>query len=304
MGKLFWLVSAVGLVVAVGLWGYGAFVVGEDLAKASKKVNREKNGLRNMAKNARTIRNRRWLAYADERLEVAKKEEATLKELMRSREMDMKWLGAWPTTVADFRTWISPKYDERNGMLREAGIKIPNQPTLMGDAVAWEAAKVNDLPGIVRRYVQTAEIARALSEARTEITYTYTDSGQRRTANETRTVDALDSISFPTLPLPRRPNAAEKESEPPPFAEERVVVRFVAHYSVALDVMQRLEKSDKCLFVIRGASVRQNDKTLNAQVIRDENERRVYMDTNTHEPPVEVTLSLSLLSFPAAAVAK
>jgi len=302
MGKAFWAACVLGVAAAIGVWGYGAFSVRAQVNVEANKVKGQQRELRNWASKKDEIVNKRFIDAASRRKEALAEEEKALIDLMRSREVkiDAAAFGGKepPRDLAEFREWMRRQYEERDKILVAAGIAFPEDRGMRGDVDRWDEIRVADFPGVLRDFVASREIYKALAEAKAKVRYTirHTEKGVTRTetAEEERKVDALRSLRFGAEAV------RDKESGPAlpagvPCSERPVSLVFLAHYNVALDVMRRLEASEKCLFVVRSVRIsREADYEKIPEALRER-----FLDTVVHEPPAVVELGLALVEFPA-----
>jgi len=290
MGKVFTLVSGLLLVVAIGLWGYGAFVVGAEAADAQKRVSRKKEELEGWAKDAKNIKNQHFIDDENNRTALLKEEEKKLLELMKSRQVKIDPAAA-DLPTAQFRLHVTAKYNEEDAALESKGILFTKKPELRGHTYKWDEVTDNDKVRILRDLVVTSEIAKALANATGTVTYQIED----KTIEEKRKIDKLNAIRF-VKTVDRGDEVVTKEEEEKPYEEQLVSIEIHAHYNVLIEALREMEASKKCLFVVRGVALTRLDVI--PQEIQDEGERAIYKDLPEHEIPVAAEVTLALLEFP------
>ena len=85
---------------------------------------------------------------------------------------------------------------------------------------------------------------------------------------------------------------------------------LVAHYNVVVDVIRRIEKSKKGLFLVKGARVKRYAEEFGGPRLggmggpeapggaESSDRRSRFVNAPAHEAPVEVELNVSLFEFP------
>lgn len=298
MGKLFWAVNVVGIVAAIALWGYSTFSIRSEVKAEISKVESRQRELKNWAAKKNEIVNRNFMRSAEDLKKMLEAEEKSLRELVRSRDIKLEpsaFGGTMPPQdLAEFREWMRRRYEERDKLLRSAGIYFPEGREIRGDVERWDEIRPSDFPRVLRDFLASCEIYRALAEAKAVVKYTirHTEKGAVRTetVEEVRKVDALRSLRFGTEGKEQVPSLLPKDA---PCSERPISLALIAHYNVVLDVMRKLEASEKCLFVVRSARIwREVELERVPEVLRDR-----FLDTAAHEPPVFAELGLVLVEF-------
>jgi hypothetical protein len=301
MGKVFGGACALGIIVGVVLWGYGAFVVGVDVAKSQKAVEKSKTELSMKANRSGDIKNQLFIDDVREYQTALANEETELKKLMLSREtqVDNEALGL---PLNQFRQYVEKKYAEEDKLLADSGVAFPaNQPNVRGHVFSWENVQSAEKARVLRDAVVTGEVVRALVEANAEVSYSYVDKdGKKHASTEKRTVDQLKSVKF--VGSKDQPVVPVRVEETGPFHEVPVKVTLYAHYAVLLDAIHRLEKSQKCVLIVRSAVVKSQYDVYSSNF--PEELRDAFTDTREHENPVEAELTIVLLEFPKAHAAE
>ena len=318
MGRLFWIVCGVLLIGAIGLWGGGTLNVRGEVVKLRSDV--EKNTLELHRKQG-LARKGKLVNPTD--IEEQKRfgvklgeEEKALLGLMREQDMDLSDEAFKPKSpprdsTAYFREWLTAKYEERNRILNERGIIFPQKdPDEVGDVVRWEEVRKEHIPAILRRYVISVEVFRALAEAKGDVKYMKeekTKGGDKKlveSVKEARMVELASLRFIARVASGRRRGPGGRA----PAAEAKALVRkhsfavsFIAHYSVTLDFIRRLEKSNKGLFIVRSVRMqRLKDAGRSRRVASGMQPGQRYANTREHEAPVEVALRVELMEFPTA----
>jgi hypothetical protein len=308
MSRLFWIACGVVLAGSLGLWGGGTLAVRSEVGSLRQDLDLRARDLGRLAgPGFDGIVNKSDIDATEKRLGVLEEEEKRLRDLMRSHNMrlDDEVFGDPPPPRHDmalFRVWLEEKYIRRDEMLQRAGVLIgPKQPGERGDVSNWGLVRRDDVPRILREYVVTSEICRALSEAKAAVPG---EEGKRG-------VDQLRSIRFGSDAGGRfGAEPAPAATEGAPYREHAVTVSFVAHYNVALEALRLMESSKRGLFVVRLARVKRlQEMGLSSRQIAElpSQEKRFYerlKDGEAHDPPVEVELRMGLIEFIAAGEAE
>jgi hypothetical protein len=291
MGKFFSLTCGLVLVAAISLWGYGAIVVGGERAAARSTVDKQIKDLAKQAQNSETIKNEKFIEYADKLLAVTQAEEKDLLALMASRKIAIS-ADLLDKEPAQFRQAVSAEYAKDDKLLADKGVRAPTEAAMRGRVFKWEDVKPSDKVRILRDVVVVGEITAALADAAAEVTYEVKgEAGVDRSA-ERRRVDVLKSLKFvEDASSAEAPKAAAPVQ---PYRETKIELVFHAHYNVVLDVLRRIELSKKCLFIVKTVRVKRLDVN---PVEFAPDLQPLYTDVPTHELPVEAEVTIGLLEF-------
>jgi len=284
---------------------YGPRKEVEGLDQQVGNLRKRLQDLGNPRKGLKEIKNPHFINEVTEYKEKLAGHEKSLKDLMGARDIDLSDKAFPPpppprNSVAGFRLWLMDRYSKRNALLREKKI-IFTEGAKVDDVVDWETIGTDEIPRVLLRYVISREVFGALADAEAEVTYRYLDDKKKPVENKvTERVVELEELDLGVVSSSRRGAARDAATEAEDkFTERSFTVRFVAHFNVALDVVRRLEASDKALFVAREIGIKRHEKALLGDVA--EEMRKIvepYLNTMEREAPVKVTLLVGLLDYP------
>ena len=303
MSKAFWISCAVVLVAALAIWGVGTRGARADAARLRDEVDREKIEIRNEAKGKANIVNEKFIDSARELKTKLQEEKEEIKKVMRSCDLHVKTFD-WgpnpppgPDDLSRFKIWLTGRYQERDELLKKAGIVYPADPKARGDVSDWEQVTAEHVDGLLREFVVTREIYAALAASKADVSYLVVKPPKRQLEEhtETRKVDAMASLQFGEG---RRGGPKKPVAQKGPYKEHSVMVRFTAHLNVVPGVMRRIEKSKKALFIVRSARIRRPGSGSRGP---DLSAGKKYMrNAPDHEAPVEAELRFGFFEFPVA----
>lgn len=307
MGRyLFWGGCALALLGALVFWLAGTRGVRGEVKSLSDQANARKKNLESWADPERKfdkIVNEHFIKGANKFKKELKDEEKLFREELKSHQMSIEpsAFGEDPPPPASdllrFRHWLTGKYEERDQVLRKAGIGFPEDPQGRGDVSDWEGVQKEDVPEILLRYLVSLEVYKVMAEAKVE-----PPSGSEPVE---RKVDLVGNISFmgfsvaeERAPARGRTRPRERAGERLPVAERRFEVQFVSHLSVVPVVARLIESNRRGVFVVKSADmervpvrdlVSKADEELLARVV----------NTKDREAPITSRLSVALLDFKA-----
>ncbi|MHC4201522.1 MAG: hypothetical protein ACYSU0_16155 [Planctomycetota bacterium] len=305
MGKIFWIGCGVVLVGSIGLFAWTEYGPRKKVKKLEKQVDDRRTTLHKLGDRRRGLKNIKNPHYIKEVTGYKEKlagYETSLKDLMRARDIDLSDEAFPPpppprNSVAGFRLWLMDRYSKRNALLREKKIMFP-EGAKIDDVVDWETIGTDEIPRVLRRYVISREVFKALAGAEAEVTYRYLDDKKKPVENKVteRVVELEALVLGVTKGGPAKGLAKEAAGR---FTERRFTVRFVAHFNVALDVVRLLEASDKALFIAREIGINRHEKAPLRDVAPEMMKSvEPYLNTMEKEAPVKVTLEVGLLDYP------
>lgn len=323
MGKLFWIINAVVLVVALGLWGVGTRGVRSDVEDLESQLSMEIARIDGLRKK---LVNQSFVEAEREFKTHLEAEREKLKEVMGSRDLNIEefdWGDSPPPgggNLADLRLWLEEQYNEKNELLAEAKIMLPegdDQAREKGEIKNWDKElTVKNTPEKLRELVVMREIHAALAAANGKVTFkVQREEGRVVSDTKTRRVDELKSVEFGMRrrrvsriargidrgtgkPKP----AATPEEQGRPYKEHAVTVTFVSHLNVVTDVMRRVERSDTVLFVVRSVTLRRPKELTGPRAggAAGGVEKKHLRNTEDHEAPVEAEITFGFFEFPVA----
>lgn len=307
MGKVFWIACGIVLAGAIGLYAWTESVPRDEVRDLGQQVKARKKKLHGLAgKKLKEIKNPHFINEITECKEKLAGQEKLLKDLMRARDMDLSdeaFGGPVPrTSVAGFRLWLMDKYSKRNALLREKKIIFPDDGSKVDDVVDWETIGTDEIPRVLREYVISEEVFRALADAEAKVTYRYPE-GKTEKLAETVVIEKVVELERLDLGVVRsggrRRAAPSSEEARDRFTERSFALDFAAHFNVVLDVMRRLEGSKRALFVVREISIKRHEKARFVDVMEEMRKSvEPYLNTMTREAPVRVALQVGLLDYP------
>jgi hypothetical protein len=301
MSKVFWAACGLVFVAAIALWAAGTRAIRAEIDDLRKQQEREKRKLRELAGGKKKIVNRGFIEESRTYKQKLAEEKEALRATMRERNMDLSdeafqelFGGAPPrTSVAEFRTWLEDRYHDRDKLLVKAAIRFhPGDPRARGDVEDWGAVRIEDFPEILRKFMYSYEIARALADAEAEVVYPPARRGGKP-RSEKRKVVEFRSLSFETE-SPTGARTAGPISKGP-YSEFPVSVTILAHHGVARDFIHRIETTKRGLFVARSFNMRRAGAPRRRQ--EEEVDERLA-NTGNREAPVEVEIDMGVLDFP------
>ena len=317
MSRLFWIINAVVLVAALGLWVVGTRGIRGDVGNLKRDLDMEIDRIERLRKK---LVNKSFVEVEREFKTHLEAEREKLKEVMRSRDLNIEgfdWGESPPPrggNLADLRLWLEKQYSEKNELLAEAKIILPegaDQAKLRGEIKDWnKELTVRNTPEKLRELVVMREIHSALAEATAGVTFIVKiEGGKLRPEPKQRGVDELKSVEFgirrPRGVIKRPPKVAPKV-QALPYKEHAVTVTFVSHLNVVADVMRRVERSKTVLFVVRSVTLKCPEELTGPQAasVAGGVEKKHLRNTEDHEAPVETEITFGFFEFPVAREAR
>ncbi len=306
MGRIFWIACAAVLVGAIGLWAVGTRSIQDEVKALDVEVKALDKKLVIYKEGKKEVITSRHITVMKTYMKKLGEEDTALRARMGERDIDLSDSAFKPSppprhSVAEFRLWMTKKYNERNGILHDKEIKPPRSPTDVGDVTDWEGVKLEDVPRILRDYAVSEAVFLALAAAEAPITFRYKVKGKPEENTVTERVIELNEI---VMGGGGAGHAGGRGAKKVTFDEIGFTVNFRAHLNVAIEVIRNIESSKRGLFVVRSVSV----KRLSPQEIRPptggdpalRRERERFANTSEREAPVAVVLCAGLLDYPDA----
>lgn len=321
MGRLFWIINAVVLVVTLGLWGVGTRGVRGDVEDLKQKLDMEISRIERLGKS---LVNGRFVEAERGFKTQLEKEREKLKEVMGSRDLNIDefdWGDSPPPSggnLADLRLWLEEQYSEKNELLTQAKIILPegdDKAKRMGEIQNWDRELTRkNTPEKLRELVVMREIHTGLAAANARVTFdVQREEGRVVSETKTRRVDELKSVEFGRPGggrrrrgvIKRQPKVALKV-QALPYKEHVVTVTFVSHLNVVPDVMRRVERSHTVLFVVRSVTLRSPEELTGPRSgsVAGGVEKKHLRNAEDHEAPLETEITFGFFEFPVAREAR